>query len=87
MRTHGNQPPNYPAQVLRLASALLQDLSLEHAVATLRLRGELLGGCCGVLAPDYTAAAALKELAARLEACDDKDTAARVVAGLLNDSR
>jgi hypothetical protein len=78
---------NYPAHVLRLAAALLRELSLEHAVATLRLRGELLGGCCGVLAPDYTSAAALKELAARLESCGERETAARAVEAMLENSR
>ena len=79
--------PTYPAPVLRLASSLLQELSLEHAVATLRLRGELLGGCCGVVAPDYTASAALKELAARLESCGDREAAVRAVEALVQKSR
>jgi len=79
--------PTYPAHVLRLAARLLQELSLEHAVATLRLRGELLGGCCGVVAPDYTASAALKELAARLESCGEREAATRAVETLLQKNR
>lgn len=78
---------NCPAHVLRLASALLRELSLEHAVATLRLRGELLGGCCGVLAPDYTSAAALKSLADQLESCGEREAAARAVEAMLANSR
>lgn len=78
---------NCPAHVLRLASVLLRELSLEHAVATLRLRGELLGGCCGVLAPDYTSAAALKALADRLESCGEREAAVRAVEAMLEESR